>query len=316
MTMTKSAFSLPLGFAVFLVGFLVGCSSEAAVDAGRGGVTKGDTKPGKDPVIERPYGDPKELMKPPKDSKPLVGKQTEFAKDFPALKVKVRKEGKADAPALEYGNIGTFHLVITLSNGNEVDNTRRPQGGLGTEGSPRMFLAASQEKLKGLGLAIVGMKAGEVRDLIIPPELGFGEEGDYIRGIPENATLTVRAELKEVVGPMVRVFKEGAGDAIQRGQIGRFHYTGVLAKDGTKFDSSREQGKGPTEMPLKLSSDPGVSGGVIEGWVMGLSGMKIGERRWLLIPSPLAYGAQGNGPIVRPHMDLIFEAELVEIIQQ
>jgi len=68
-------------------------------------------------------------------------------------------------------------------------------------------------------------------------------------------------------------------------------------------------------IPLKLSSDPGSPGGVIEGWVLGLTGMKVGERRWLLIPSPMAYGAQGKGPIVRPHMDLIFEVELVELLK-
>jgi FKBP-type peptidyl-prolyl cis-trans isomerase len=308
MTMTKRALALPLGFAVF-----VGCSSEAAEGSGRNTGATPDT--GSEPVIERPYEDPKELMEPPKGSKPRIRKQTEFAKDFPALKIRVLKEGKADAPTLEYDNIGKFHLVITLSNGNEVDNTRKPQGGVGAEPKPRMFLAASQDKLKGLGLAVVGMKVGEVRHVIIPAELAFGEEGDYIRGIPENATLTVRAELMEVVGPMVRIWKEGAGEAIQRGQRGRFHYTGVLAKDGTKFDSSREPKKGPVAMPLKLSTDPGVSGGVIEGWVIGLTGMKVGERRWVCVPSPLGYGAQGQGAQIRPHDDLIFEAELMEILK-
>jgi len=308
MTMMKNALILPLGFAVVLAG----CSSEAAEDSGLSSGTSKDGSQGPNKVIERPYKDPAELMKPPEGSKPVVSKQTEFAKDSPGLKIKVHTEGKADAPILEYDNIGKFHLVITLSNGREVENTRKTQDP-SAEPEPRMFLARSQEKLKGLGLGVVGMKVGEVRHLIIPPELGFGEEGDYVRGIPENATLTVRAELVEVVGPMVRIWKEGDGDAIQRGQVGRFQYTGVLAKDGTKFDSSREESKEAALMPLKLSSDPGEQGGVIEGWVLGLVGMKPGERRWLCIPSHLAYGAQGNGPVVRPHMDLIFEAELVDI---
>lgn len=309
--MMKSALTLTLGFAVVLAG----CTSKAAEDSrSDGGTSTNSGTGGTSKKIERPYEEPAELMKPPEGSKPLVSKQTEFAKDFPGLKIKVYRTGKADAPTLEHDNIGKFHLVITLSNGREVENTRKPQGP-GAEPEPRMFLARSQEKLKGLGLAVVGMKVGEVRNVIIPPELGFGGEGDYVRGIPEDATLTVHAELVEVVGPMVRVWKEGDGDAIQRGQVGRFQYTGILAKDGTKFDSSREEGRGPVRMPLKLSSEPGEPGGVIEGWVMGLVGMKVGERRWICIPSHLAYGAQGNGPMVRSHADLIFEAELVEILK-
>ena len=150
--------------------------------------------------------------------------------------------------------------------------------------------------------------------MVIPPELGFGDQADYVRDIPENATLTARAELVEIVGPMVRVWKEGSGEGIKRGQVGRFHYTGILAKDGTKFDSSREENKGPVEFPLKLSSDPGEPGGVIEGWVLGLVGMKVGERRWVCVPSHLGYGAQG-GPSIGPHADLIFEAELLKIIR-
>ncbi|MHC4513881.1 MAG: FKBP-type peptidyl-prolyl cis-trans isomerase [Planctomycetota bacterium] len=309
--MMKSAVILTLGFAIVLAG----CTSEAAEDpSGTGGDTATEPDKGTGRSIERPYKDPKELMKPPPDSKPLVSKQTKFAKDFPDLKIRVREQAKADAPALEHGHIGKFHLVITLSNGKEVENTRKPQIP-GTETEPRMFLAGSQKQLEGLGLAVVDMKVGEVRHVIIPPELGFGDEGDYVRGIPENATLTVRAELVEVVGPMVRVWKEGTGEGIKRGQIGRFDYTGILAKDGTKFDSSREQDKEPLPMPLKLSTDPGEQGGVIEGWVLGLMGMKVGERRWVCVPSHLGYGAQGNGPTIGPHSDLIFEAELVEIVR-
>ena len=307
MTMKNSAVILTLGFAVGCWG----CTCEAAEGPGEPG---GNPAPDTGESIVRPYADPKELMTPPRDSKPLVMKQTKFAKDFPDLKIRVLQRAKADATTLEHGQIGKFHLIITLSNGTEVENTEKPQTP-GAETEPRMFLAGSQERLAGLGLGVVGMQVGEVRHMLIPPELGFDDDGDYIRGIPENATLTVRAELLEVVGPMVRVWKEGAGEAIKRGQVGVFHYTGVLARDGTKFDSSREQGKGPVRMPLKLPTDPGEPGGVIEGWVLGLSGMKVGERRWVCVPSPLAYGAQGNGPTIGAHTDLIFEAELMEILR-
>lgn len=78
------------------------------------------------------------------------------------------------------------------------------------------------------------------------------------------------------------------------------HYTGWLV-DGTKFDSSRDRGQ-PTSFPLK---------DVIAGWTEGVGSMKVGGKRWLIIPSNIAYGPAGRPPVIPGGATLIFEVELL-----
>lgn len=75
-----------------------------------------------------------------------------------------------------------------------------------------------------------------------------------------------------------------------------------------KFDSSRER-----EVPFYFTV--GVSE-VIKGWDMGMLGMCIGEKRKLIIPSNLAYGEVGAGLDVPGGATLIFEVELLNIIEE
>ena len=53
------------------------------------------------------------------------------------------------------------------------------------------------------------------------------------------------------------------------------------------------------------------AGRVIKGWDQGVLGMKVGGQRTLIIPSNIAYGAQGAGNVIPPHATLIFDFELV-----
>ena len=102
----------------------------------------------------------------------------------------------------------------------------------------------------------------------------------------------------------VTVLQEGSGDSVlQPGQIAVVHYTGML-EDGVVFDSSLTRGQ-PFEFPYG-------TGSVILGWDQGLQGMKVGEKRKLIIPPIYAYGDNQVGPIP-PNSTLIFEVELLAI---
>jgi peptidylprolyl isomerase len=84
-------------------------------------------------------------------------------------------------------------------------------------------------------------------------------------------------------------------------------YTGWLASDGKKFDSSLDHpGAAPITFPVGAHR-------VIPGWDTGFAGMHIGGKRRLFVPYQLAYGEQGRPPVIPPKSDLIFDVELISV---
>ena len=102
----------------------------------------------------------------------------------------------------------------------------------------------------------------------------------------------------------------GTGAAAEVGKTVTVHYTGWLYDEGgpghhgAKFDSSRDR-NAPFAFELG-------AGDVIDGWDQGVVGMKVGGKRTLIIPSSLAYGPFGNGPIP-PNAALVFDIELLSV---
>ncbi len=94
----------------------------------------------------------------------------------------------------------------------------------------------------------------------------------------------------------------GTGEEIKKGDTISVNYVGALT-DGTVFDSSVNRGP--------FSFDYGA-GRVIAGWEQGLAGMKVGGKRFLVIPPALAYGSQDLGSIP-PNSTLLFEVELLSV---
>ena len=98
--------------------------------------------------------------------------------------------------------------------------------------------------------------------------------------------------------------RDGSGAEARAGTTVTVHYVGTLT-NGTKFDSSRDRGKGFT---FKLGA-----GQVIKGWDQGVAGMKVGAIRKLTIPPALAYGERGFPPVIPPNSTLVFEVELLGV---
>ncbi|PZO19729.1 MAG: peptidylprolyl isomerase [Leptolyngbya foveolarum] len=124
-----------------------------------------------------------------------------------------------------------------------------------------------------------------------------GEESVTEAAGAEN-TVTTDSGLQYVV------IEAGDGASPQTGQRVFVHYVGML-EDGTKFDSSRDRGK-----PFDFTIGQGQ---VIKGWDEGVGDMKVGDRRKLIIPPDLGYGARGAGGVIPPNATLIFDVELLRI---
>lgn len=104
-----------------------------------------------------------------------------------------------------------------------------------------------------------------------------------------------------------QTLEKGEGETAESGDTVLVHYTGWLS-EGTRFDSSRDRGE-----PFRFLLG---AGRVIPGWDEGVTGMKEGETRRLVIPPALGYGERGAGDVIPPDATLVFEVELVEVVER
>jgi FKBP-type peptidyl-prolyl cis-trans isomerase len=106
-------------------------------------------------------------------------------------------------------------------------------------------------------------------------------------------------------GLQYKILTEGTGPKPTANDTVSCNYRGTLI-NGKEFDSSYKRGQ-PTSFPV---------GGVIRGWTEALQLMPVGSKWQLFIPSDLAYGDRGTGADIGPGSTLIFEVELVSIVEQ
>jgi peptidylprolyl isomerase len=97
----------------------------------------------------------------------------------------------------------------------------------------------------------------------------------------------------------------GTGRTVLPGQTVTVNYVGVLCQTGKEFDSSWQRNQ--------LFTTGLTPGSVIQGWIQGIPGMRVGGRRELVIPPSLAYGKAGSGSTIPPNSTLVFVVDLISV---
>ena len=125
-----------------------------------------------------------------------------------------------------------------------------------------------------------------------------GEE--YVKKFLEDPSIK-----KTVSGALIKDISAGTGKQPTGSSRVKIHYHGTLV-DGTVFDSSKDR-KEPGEFAL---------GGLIKCWGEGIPQMKVGGTARLVCPPETAYGENGSPPVIPPNSTLIFDVELLEILDE
>ena len=107
-------------------------------------------------------------------------------------------------------------------------------------------------------------------------------------------------------GLRVAVLTRGQGSPARSGQAVQLHYNAYLV-DGQRFDSSFDRGQ-----PFVFQVGAGQ---VIAGFDEGVLGMLPGERRILVIPAAIGYGANGAPPMIPPGATLVFDVTYLGVAQ-
>ena len=132
---------------------------------------------------------------------------------------------------------------------------------------------------------------------------------EFLDGLNKKATQWLtdnkkKEGIKELPGGLqYKVLAAGEGGSPTQSDKVKVHYTGRLTS-GKVFDSSVQRGE-PASFQV---------GGVIKGWQMALTNMKVGDKWMLYIPPALAYGERGSPGAIGPNEVLVFEVELLDIL--
>jgi len=121
---------------------------------------------------------------------------------------------------------------------------------------------------------------------------------------PEPPAHPEHLEVTTPSGLRLTDLKVGQGAEATQGKVVDVRYTGWLV-NGTKFDASEE---GHPPLTFRLGA-----GDVIRGLDEGVTGMKEGGKRKLVIPPELGFGKTGGGGVIPPNATLVYEIELIAV---
>lgn len=239
----------------------------------------------------------------------------------------ILKDGKSTADGLQYlemvpgtgevpiaGNIITMQYIATLPDGTELANTYTKNAPVSTIWGKKLLLPGWEE---GIGL----MKVGGKTKLVIPPSLALGEAGSG--PIPPNSQIVIEVELLAVKPAPIpsaiaadkftkttsnlQYFDMITGDgpeAIKNSTVSTNFTLWVKTDTGYDYIASSE---GMTPLSFVI----GHGDTVFPGWEEGVTSMKVGGKRQLVIPADLGMGAKGNGTNIPANAILVMEIQLM-----
>lgn len=161
----------------------------------------------------------------------------------------------------------------------------------------------------GAWLALVLLAGCDVRDSGRTERPVGDESAQQESTVPADFAESLGIELADMQqtpsGLYIQDMVEGRGLAARSGHVVVVHYTGWLP-NGEEFDSTRDAGEA-------RSFQLGARRDVITAWEEGVTGMRIGGVRRLVVPPHLGYGARGVPGAIPPNATLVFEFELLDI---
>jgi peptidylprolyl isomerase len=184
-----------------------------------------------------------------------------------------------------------------------------PADAFGDQGDSKLGLGPKDPVIFFLSLVSASTPPKTAIGAAVPPKAGLptvvvdGTKAAQIT-VPKTAAPT-----SLIIQPLIK----GAGAVVKTGQTIKVNYTGVLWKNGKKFDASGDRGK-PSEFQIgQVGTNPNPNQ-VIAGWVKGLVGQPVGSRMLLVVPPADGYGAKGYPPLIGPKDTLVFVVDILAAI--
>ena len=253
---------------------------------------------------------------------------------------KVVTEGKG-AKLTKTNSIIFNYALFNGKDGKQIE-TSFGKDAAGKAKVPAGMDLSSSSVLPGLIKGLAGQAVGSRLLVAIPPVDAFGAQGNAQAGFGPTDTIIFLIDLVSASTPpktasgtavppkaglptatvdgakaaqitvpktaapttlIIQPLIKGAGPVVKAGQTIKVNYTGVLWKDGKKFDASGDRGE-PVDFPIG-------AGKVIPGWDKGLVGQTVGSRILLIVPPADGYGAKGNPPTIGAKDTLVFVVDIL-----
>lgn len=158
----------------------------------------------------------------------------------------------------------------------------------------------------------IAMEAAEVKQKALADEQIKKEDKTLTDYFAKNKIQAAKTPL----GAYVQVLTPGTGANVDTSVVVKTMYLGKTM-DGKAFDSNTDPSFGHTDpLLVNMTNDPMLGQGVVPGMTDGLKLLNKGAKAKLYIPSPLGYGAMGSGDRIKPNSILVFDIEVVDILNK